>query len=140
MLTDTSQARRAALKSIPVAALITAAVAVAAILASPPAAREILAGPVPARVVEIIDGDTVVVRARIWLGHEVETRVRLADIDAPELKGKCARERSLAREARAFLAAKLGGGAVVALRDVRYGKFAGRVLARLETAAGGDFS
>ncbi len=101
------------------------------------AAREILAGPVPARVVEIVDGDTIVVRARIWLGHEVETRVRLAGIDAPELKGKCPRERSLARAARAFLAARLDGAPVL-LRDVRYGKFAGRVLARLETAADGD--
>ncbi len=131
---ETANRRLAALAAM---VLAGAALTGALVAASAAASREILAGPVPARVVEIVDGDTIVVRARIWLGHEVETRVRLAGIDAPELKGKCARERSLALAARAFLAARLDG-AWVTLRDVRYGKYAGRVLARLETAADGD--
>ncbi len=103
-------------------------------------AQDRLAGPVPAQVLSVIDGDTIEVRAVIWLGQVVSTRVRLAGIDAPELRGKCARERALAERARAYLLARLEGGelAQVRLRDIRYGKYAGRVLARVETAAGED--
>ncbi len=103
-------------------------------------AQDRLAGPVPAEVLSVIDGDTLEVRAVIWLGQVVSTRVRLAGIDAPELRGKCAREQALAERARAYLLARLEGGdrARVRLRDIRYGKYAGRVLARVETAGGED--
>lgn len=115
----------------------------ASVLAGPSSAagpQDRLAGPVPAEVLAVIDGDTIEVRAVIWLGQVVSTRVRLAGIDAPELKGKCARERALAVQARAYLLARLEGGdrAQVRLRDIRYGKYAGRVLARVETAGGED--
>jgi endonuclease YncB( thermonuclease family) len=97
-------------------------------------------------VVSVLDGDTLEVRVHIWLGQELRTRVRLAGIDAPELKGKCTRERDLARRARAYLLARLdpvdagagAGGGAVRLREVRYGKYAGRVLARVETLDGTD--
>jgi endonuclease YncB( thermonuclease family) len=68
----------------------------------------------------------------------VVTRIRLDGVDAPELRGKCDEERRAAGAARAFLAERLGHDAAVSLRDVRHGKFAGRVLARVETAAGED--
>jgi endonuclease YncB( thermonuclease family) len=99
--------------------------------------RDVLAGPVAAEVVEVVDGDTIAVRARIWLGQELETRVRLAGIDTPELHGKCARERRLAAAARDFVRTRLAAGAV-ALRDVQFGKYAGRVVARVTTADGED--
>ena len=51
------------------------------------AAAELLPGPVPGRVMAMIDADTLAVAARIWLGQEVEVRVRLAGVDAPELRG-----------------------------------------------------
>lgn len=105
----------------------------------PAAARETIAGPIPARVVRIVDGDTLIVRARIWLGQEVETAVRLDGIDAPELKSSCAAEREMAGRARDVIAG-LADGRRVVLRDVRYGKFAGRVLARIETDAGQDLA
>ncbi|MFQ6017634.1 MAG: thermonuclease family protein, partial [Kiloniellaceae bacterium] len=105
-------------------------------------AGERLSGPVPALVVSVLDGDTIEVRARIWLGQDIRTRVRLSDIDAPELRGECERERELAEKARAFLAARLGpkgeGPAEVRLLDIRYGKYAGRILARVETPGGED--
>jgi len=91
---------------------------------------ETLSGPVPASVVRIVDGDTLVVRARIWLGHEVETHVRLGGIDAPELNGRCPGERALAKEARKVLADAVGGGEV-ALSEIHYGKYAGRVVAEV---------
>lgn len=129
------------------AGLLAAAVLALAAAAGPgPAARakERLVGPVPAEVIAVVDGDTLSVRAHVWLGQRVETLVRLAGVDAPELRGKCARERALAALARDFLAARLGprdgvpGG--VLLRDIRFGKFAGRVLARVEDAAGADLA
>lgn len=103
-------------------------------------AAERLPGPVQANLVRVVDGDTLEVRARVWLGQEIATRVRLDGIDAPELAGACARERDLARRAARLLRETLAAGGVepLGLRDIRYGKFAGRVLARVETASGLD--
>jgi endonuclease YncB( thermonuclease family) len=122
----------------PIGAVLAAALLAAAITEGSPA-RELLPGPVPARVIQVIDGDTIVVKARIWLGQDVEIRVRLEGVDAPELAGRCERERALAARARAFLEAMLGGGEVV-LSQIQYGKFAGRVVARVETPSGEDLS
>ncbi len=96
---------------------------------------ERLAGPVPARVLNVVDGDTLVVRARVWLGTRVEARVRIDGVDAPEARGKCADERRLAQDARAYLGELVKNGVVV-LRDIRFGKYAGRVVARVETPDG----
>ena len=71
------------------------------------AAAELLPVPVPGRVMAVIDADTLAVAARIWLGQEVAVRVRLAEADAPELKGTCPYERALAREARALVVARV---------------------------------
>jgi len=100
---------------------------------------EKLAGPVPPRLLRVIDGDTIAVSARIWLGQAVETLVRVDGVDTPELKGKCAAERQLARRARNFVTEFLGRGGVV-LRDIQYGKFAGRVVSRVLSADGRDLT
>jgi endonuclease YncB( thermonuclease family) len=119
-------------RSLPVLGLTLLAVA------SPAAeAAETLPGPIPARLVEVIDGDTLRVRARIWLGQEIETAVRLAGVNAPELAGKCDSERRLARTARASLAQALGGGDLV-LTDVTWDKYGGRVVATVRTPSGDD--
>jgi endonuclease YncB( thermonuclease family) len=98
-----------------------------------------LPGPVPARVLEVVDGDTIKVRARVWLGQEVETNVRLAGIDAPELHGRCPRERAMAEDAKRYLAGRIGNQDV-RLRDVRFDKYGGRVLATVETPRGEDLA
>ncbi len=100
-----------------------------------PVSSETLPGPVPADVIEVIDGDTLRVRARIWLGQEVEINVRLSDVDTPELRGRCAAERDMAVRARGLVAASIGDKPV-SLSAIRYGKFAGRIVARVQTAAG----
>ena len=88
--------------------LARSALAILVILVSSPAlAAEILAGPVPATVIEVIDGDTIAVQARIWLGQAIKTRVRLAGVDTPELRGDCPAERELAARARDRLAESL---------------------------------
>jgi endonuclease YncB( thermonuclease family) len=113
--------------------------AIALIASAPAETADRLPGPIPARVVEVIDGDTVTVRAQIWLGQEIQTRVRLAGADAPELKARCPQERVLAERARDFLVRRLSDGDVM-LRDVRHDKYGGRVVARLETPSGEDLA
>ena len=109
------------------------------VLAGQAAAREIVPGPLAAEVVEIIDGDTIAVRVHVWLGQLVETRVRLIGVDAPELRGRCAAERGRAERAREWLRERVGRGEVV-LRDIRFDKYGGRVLAQVETASGEDLA
>ncbi|MGL4325790.1 MAG: thermonuclease family protein [Beijerinckiaceae bacterium] len=109
-------------------------------VASHPAAFPVahLRGPLPAVVTRIIDGDTVEARVQIWLGQDVLTRVRLRDIDAPEINGACGAERDQALAARSRLAA-LAGQQPVWLRDIGRDKFFGRVVARLGDGDGRDF-
>ncbi len=107
------------------------------LVATPGTGAERLPGPVSATVVRVIDGDTVLVRAKIWLGQQVETLVRLSGVDTPELRGACAAERELAARARDFVAARLVDGQVK-LSEIEYGKYSGRVVARLQTPAGED--
>jgi endonuclease YncB( thermonuclease family) len=95
---------------------------------------------VPAEVVRVIDGDTVEVRARIWPGQYVETRVRLLGVDTPESRGSdCEAERVLAAEATAFTAQWLDG-AQIGLQEIDLGSFAGRVIARITRSDGADLS
>ncbi len=103
------------------------------------AAEEALVGPVPAEVVRVIDGDTIEVRARIWLGQTVETRVRLAAIDTPEMRGGCPDSLALAIRARDRVETLVANRAVTLL-DIRYDRYGGRVLARVQTADGIDIS
>jgi len=119
---------------------IGSCLALAAVAWCLPAAalRQEIPGPIPARVVEVIDGDTLLVEARIWLDQVVVTRVRLDGVDAPELRAACERERAAALAARDYLGARIGdggdpAGAGVVLHRIRWGKFAGRVLARVST-------
>jgi endonuclease YncB( thermonuclease family) len=116
---------------------LRAALLGALLAAGPLAAKERLSGPVPAQVLAVVDGDTLEVRARIWLGQDIITRVRLAGIDTPEARSDCPRERGLAAAAAAFVQAQVQASSV-RLRDIAYGKYAGRVLARVETAQGQD--
>lgn len=94
-------------------------------------------GPIEAKVIRVLDGDTLVVRARPWVGVEVETRVRLLGVDTPELRGGCEEERRLAVAARELLETTVAGGTVF-LHEVRHDKYGGRVLARVETPSGAD--
>lgn len=99
--------------------------------------RSPLAGAYQAHVVTVIDGDTVEARVQVWMGHEVLTRVRLKDIDAPELRGACASERDQAQASRDRLAGLVGGRSVV-LTDIRPDKYFGRVIARIISPDGVD--
>ena len=112
-------------------------------LATLPAAasprQEILSGPMRGQVLSILDGDTMSVRLRVWIGQEVETSVRIDGIDAPEIHGKCDRERNMAEAAKEEVATLINGNPVT-IYDVRLEKYAGRVLARVKTAEGIDIA
>lgn len=92
-------------------------------------------GPAHGSVERVIDGDTIKVRVGVWIDQELIISVRVAGIDAPELfRPKCEAERQRARAAKVF-AEKFLGDADVTLADIERGKYAGRVVARIE--AGG---
>lgn len=103
-------------------------------LATTPSAMgaEVLSGPVAAILTRVIDWDTVEVRARIWLGQDVEVAVRLAGIDAPELRGQCDEERIRAEAAAAHLHPL--EGSEVSLTNVMSDKFGGRIGADISHA------
>lgn len=83
-----------------------------------------------AQVLRVVDGDTLHARVAVWPGHMVETRVRLAGVDAPELRGRCRAEKERAIKARRALMAQIDGRNVI-LVHVRADKYFGRVVAEV---------
>jgi endonuclease YncB( thermonuclease family) len=76
---------------------------------------------------------------RVWPGLEVDTKVRLRNIDAPELHARCADELAKAQAARAALETLLGAGGVTISR-VGIDKYGGRVDAAVATRDTADVS
>jgi endonuclease YncB( thermonuclease family) len=106
-------------------------------LAAGAATAETISGPVAADVIRVIDGDTLAVRARIWIGLDIVVSARIRGIDTPELNGKCDREKALAEAARGHLVSVVAAGKV-RLRQIENDKYAGRVLADIVTDDGSD--
>jgi micrococcal nuclease len=92
---------------------------------------------VPAELIRIIDGDTVEVRALIWLDQHVVTRVRLRGIDAPERDIRCPEENRRAEAAAAALGSLVAGRGLF-LTDITRDKYGGRVVARVLAGPQGD--
>ncbi len=93
----------------------------------------------PADVLRVIDGDTFEARVRVWPGLDVDTKVRLRGIDAPELHARCADEYVKAEAARAALETILAEGEV-AISRVGIDKYGGRVDAAVATRNTADVS
>ena len=109
-----------------------------------------------ARVVSVYDGDSITVEADIWPGLVWRGSVRVDGVDTPEIRGGCDEEKRRARQARDFVMGELGlfGPTVVpaisptppyepppiTLHDVRRGKYAGRVVARVILGDGTDLA
>ena len=88
---------------------------------------------IPVRVVRIVDGDTFHATAPIWPGISISTAVRVDGADTPETyRPGCPEERAKGREATDMLAALLTDADIVTIVDPRYGRWAGRVVARVE--------
>jgi micrococcal nuclease len=92
---------------------------------------------IPAELIRIIDGDTLEVRALIWLDQHVVTRVRLRGVDAPEIDPRCPEENRRAAAATGALR-ELLSGRPLHLTDIGRDKFGGRVVARVIAGAAGD--
>lgn len=99
------------------------------------ARQAILPGPMAGEVLRVIDGDTVSVRVQVWIGQDIETLVRVAGIDTPELKGKCAAERQKAMTAKQKVMRFLADNKV-SLRNITLEKYAGRVKADIHASNG----
>lgn len=93
----------------------------------------------PAEVLRVIDGDTFEARVRVWPGLDVDTKIRLRDVDAAELHARCAGELAKAQAARAALETMLAEGDV-AISRVGLDKYGGRVDAAVSTGTTVDVS
>ena len=99
-----------------------------------------------ARIVEIIDGDTVRVKLSrcITVDEEMiicgKIKVRLHDIDTPEIHGKCEYEKHLASLAKDYLIRFLKNGDIVALSQIELDKYSGRIVANMRTKQKVDVS
>lgn len=96
------------------------------------------ATPVTARVLRVIDGDTFVARVQIGASTALTTRVRLRDIDAPEMAARCDVEFRGAEAARDALRGLTRDGAVT-LTQVGVDKYS-RILAKVATRQTPDLS
>jgi endonuclease YncB( thermonuclease family) len=107
--------------------------------AADPAQQNHVPAGYPAEVVRVIDGDTFEARVRVWPGLDVSTKVRLRNVDAPELHARCADELAKAQAARAALETMLAAGGVT-LSRVSLDKYGGRVDALVATRDTADVS
>ena len=93
-----------------------------------------------AKVLYIYDGDTFTAQIFSWPQHSIEARVRLRGIDTPEIRGKCASEKTKAQQAKETLAQIIPEGSMVMLYHVELGTYAGRIIADVITENGDDVS
>ncbi len=82
----------------------------------------------PVDVIRTIDGDTFEAQVHLWPGLDMNTRVRLRGIDAPELKAACQQELRMAQAAGDALRALLEEGGVT-IYNIGPDKYNGRVVA-----------
>jgi endonuclease YncB( thermonuclease family) len=93
----------------------------------------------PAEVLRVIDGDTFEARVHVWPGLDVNTKIRLRNIDAPELHARCADEAAKAQAARTALETMLAAAPVTVSR-IGIDKYGGRVDALAATRDTPDIS
>ena len=94
----------------------------------------------PATVSYIIDGDTFSAMVRIDDDVRISVRVRILDIDTPEINGECDAERKMALRAKDRLAELLPIGGDIELSDIKDDKYLGRIDARVKMPDGRDVS
>jgi endonuclease YncB( thermonuclease family) len=93
----------------------------------------------PVDVIRTIDGDTFEARVHLEPGLDLNTRVRLRGIDAPELKAACPQELQMAEAATGALRAMLGEGDV-RIFNIGPDKYSGRIVADVTTRRTGNVS
>ena len=90
-------------------------------------------GPYQARLLRVIDGDTLELEVAVWPSLVQKIRLRLDGVNTPEKRGKgvsdC--EKSQAKKASAFTKKFVKNAQILIIRNIRLGKYAGRVLGKL---------
>ena len=95
--------------------------------------KRVFPGAYRAWVVKVTDSDTIRVVVDAWPGLQVPAAVRVHGVDTPEkFRPRCPYEKKLALEATAYVKSLIKPKDVVWLRDVQWGKYAGRVVARVD--------
>lgn len=92
----------------------------------------------PATVDYIFDGDTFAAYVNLQDDIKISVRVRLMNVDTPEIHGACDREIQQANMARDRLAELIPIGSVVELDGIKDDKYLGRIDAYVKTADGRD--
>ena len=93
---------------------------------------------VPAVVDYIVDGDTFSAQVFLEPTVKITVRVRLINIDTPEMNGKCRREKDLAQRAKNRLGELIPRGTVVELGNIKDDKYLGRIDANVILPDGRD--
>lgn len=96
------------------------------------------ANAVPAVVKYIVDGDTFSAGVKLEDDTVVSVRVRLRNVDTPELHGACVDEIVAANVAKNRLAELLPVDSVVELENVKDDKYLGRIDANVRDSRGRD--
>ncbi|MGO4437235.1 thermonuclease family protein [Rhizobium sp. RAF56] len=107
----------------------TLAIAILSCMPAYAGSGDMIAGPVSARIVRVIDGDTLLVDANPWPQQTIEVYVRLRGIDAPELHAHCETTRHAAEQAQAALQEMTATTEAIELSHISGDKYFGRILA-----------
>lgn len=93
---------------------------------------------VPATVDYIFDGDTFAAIVHLEDEIDISVRVRLINVDTPEIHGMCEKEISDALRAKDRLVELIPVGSVVDLKNIKDDKYLGRIDANVILADGRD--
>lgn len=96
--------------------------------------------PTPAVVNYIFDGDTFAATVELKNDVRISVRVRILDIDAPEIKGECDSEITAAYNAKERLSQLIPIGSTVELSKIKDDKYLGRIDALVKNSDGLDVS
>lgn len=115
-------------------------VVVAMAIATPTFADDVkYPGPYQADVLNVYDGDTITALVHMWPDISIEVGIRLADIDTPEIRGRCKAEEEAAIQARNFVVNMVeNSNNRIWVRNIETGKYAGRVIGNVLTETGED--
>ncbi len=97
-----------------------------------------VANAVPAVVDYHFDGDTFSAGVMLDADVEITVRVRLINIDTPEMNGKCVAEKVMAQNARELLATLIPRGTTIELQNIKDDKYLGRINANVILPDGRD--
>ena len=93
---------------------------------------------IPATVDYVFDGDTFSAVAHVDGNTDANVRVRLINVDTPEMNGKCESETRRANAARARLMQLVPRGTIVELKNIKDDKYIGRIDANVILPDGRD--